>query len=52
MNGEKVLTMHKIHETAIIAPGAELGPGVVVGPYSVIGDDTVLSVYKIGNFLV
>ena len=38
MNGEKVLTMHKIHETAIIAPGAELGPGVVVGPYSVIGE--------------
>ncbi len=27
----------KIHPTAVIAPGAELGADVVVGPYSVIG---------------
>ncbi len=38
MNGEKVLTMHKIHETAIISPGAEIAAGVVIGPYAVIGD--------------
>jgi acyl-[acyl carrier protein]--UDP-N-acetylglucosamine O-acyltransferase len=27
----------KIHETAIIDPGAELGKGVVVGPYTMRG---------------
>lgn len=27
-----------IHETAIIAPGAEIGPNVKIGPYSVIGE--------------
>jgi UDP-N-acetylglucosamine acyltransferase len=29
----------KIHPTAIIEPGAELGEGVQIGPYSVIGPD-------------
>jgi UDP-N-acetylglucosamine acyltransferase len=38
----------KIHATAVISPGAELGKNVVVGPYSVIGaevrigDDTMI----------
>jgi UDP-N-acetylglucosamine acyltransferase len=27
----------RIHPTAVVAPGAELGPGVEVGPYAVIG---------------
>jgi len=27
----------KIHPTAVVAPGAELGTGVVIGPHSVIG---------------
>lgn len=27
----------KIHPTAVVAPGAELGNGVVIGPHSVIG---------------
>ena len=36
-----------IHETAIIAPGAEIGPNVKIGPYSVvrtcqIGEGTVI----------
>ena len=30
-------TPPKIHHSAFIAPGAELGPGVQVGPYAVIG---------------
>ena len=29
----------KIHPTAVIEPGAELGEGVQIGPYSVIGPD-------------
>ena len=29
----------KIHETAIIAPGAQLEEGVEIGPYSIIGAD-------------
>ncbi len=31
------LTLSKIHPSAVIAPGAELGPEVEVGPYAVIG---------------
>ena len=27
----------KIHPTAVIAPGAELGDDVTIGPYAVIG---------------
>lgn len=30
-------TPPKIHPSAVIVPGAELGPGVEVGPYAVIG---------------
>ena len=32
----------KIHPTAVISPGAELGEDVEVGPYAVIGPDVVL----------
>jgi UDP-N-acetylglucosamine acyltransferase len=28
----------RVHATALIDPGAELGRGVVVGPYSIVGD--------------
>ncbi len=31
--------MNKIHETAIIAKGAQIGAGVEVGPYSIIGEN-------------
>src|SRR5574344_1586869 len=34
----KVLKLCKIHETAIVAPGAEIGANVQIGPYSVIGE--------------
>ncbi len=34
----KVLKMCKIHETAIVAPGAQIGANVQIGPYSVIGE--------------
>ena len=27
----------RVHETAIVDPGAELGPGVEVGPYAIVG---------------
>jgi len=37
-----VLTLRKIHETAIIAPGAKLGANVTVGPYAVIDDKVVI----------
>ena len=37
-SAEYVSALHKIHPTAIIAPGAELGPNVTVGPFSVIGE--------------
>jgi UDP-N-acetylglucosamine acyltransferase len=32
----------KIHPTAIVAPGAELGPGVVIGPYCIVEDKVIL----------
>jgi UDP-N-acetylglucosamine acyltransferase len=32
----------KIHPTAVVAPGAELGADVEVGPYSVVGADVVI----------
>lgn len=32
----------EVHETAIVADGAQLGHGVKVGPYAVIGADVVL----------
>ena len=31
-----VTPLHKIHETAIIEKGAEIGKNVVIGPYAVI----------------
>lgn len=34
-----VVPLRKIHETAVIYPGARLGRDVEVGPYSVIGED-------------
>lgn len=35
--------MGKIHPTAIIEPGAELGEGVTVGPYAYVGGEVTLS---------
>ncbi|MBB43248.1 MAG: acyl-[acyl-carrier-protein]--UDP-N-acetylglucosamine O-acyltransferase [Rhodospirillaceae bacterium] len=35
--------MNKIHQTAVIETGAELGDGVEVGPFSVIGPNVSLS---------
>lgn len=32
----------KIHPTAVVDPGAELGDGVVVGPYAIIGPGVVV----------
>ena len=32
----------RIHPTAIVSPGAELGDGVEVGPFSVIEDKVVI----------
>jgi UDP-N-acetylglucosamine acyltransferase len=32
----------RVHATALIDPGAELGRGVVVGPYSIVGDGVVV----------
>ena len=37
-----VTPLHKIHETAIIEKGAEIGKNVVIGPYAVIKHDVVL----------
>ena len=34
-----VTPLHKIHETAIIEKGAEIGKNVVIGPYAVIKHD-------------
>ena len=34
-----VVPLRKIHETAVIYPGARLGRNVEVGPYSVVGED-------------
>jgi UDP-N-acetylglucosamine acyltransferase len=32
----------RIHETAIVEPGARLGEGVEIGPYAIIGKDVVI----------
>ena len=37
-----VTPLRKIHETAIIEKGAEIGKNVVIGPYAVIKHDVVL----------
>ncbi len=34
--------IRKIHETAIIHPGAKIGQDVVIGPYCVIGEDVTI----------
>lgn len=36
-NRDKVVHMAKIHETAIVYPGAKIAPNVEIGPYSIIG---------------
>jgi len=38
--GERAPT--RVHSTALIDPGAELGRGVVVGPYAIVGDGVVV----------
>jgi len=35
----KVVQLRKIHETAVIHPGAELGKDVSIGPYAIIGEN-------------
>ncbi len=43
MKPEKVVvTLRKIHETAVIYPGARLGKDVEIGPYAVIGENVVI----------
>jgi len=37
-SAESVSALDKIHPTAIIAPGAELGPNVTIGPFCIIGE--------------
>lgn len=37
-----VIPLRKIHETAVIYPGARLGRDVEVGPYSVIGENVFI----------
>ena len=32
----------RIHETAVVHPGANLGDGTVVGPYCIVGDEVTL----------
>jgi UDP-N-acetylglucosamine acyltransferase len=36
------LSASRIHPTAIVAPGAEIGADVEIGPYCVIGDSVIL----------
>lgn len=40
--GSAERTEARIHATALVDPGAELGPGVVVGPYTIIGPGVVV----------
>lgn len=37
-----VIPLRKIHETAVIHPGARLGKDVEVGPYAVIGENVLI----------
>lgn len=37
-----VIPLRKIHETAVIHPGARLGKDVEVGPYAVIGENVII----------
>ena len=48
-----VVPLRKIHETAVIYPGARLGRDVEVGPYSVIGENVFIGEgTKIGSHVV
>ena len=48
-----VVPLRKIHETAVIYPGARLGRDVEVGPYSVIGENVFIGDgVKIGSHAV
>ncbi len=48
-----VVPLRKIHETAVIYPGARLGRDVEVGPYSVIGENVFIGEgTKIGAHVV
>ena len=48
-----VVPLRKIHETAVIYPGARLGRDVEVGPYSVIGENVFVGDgSKIGSHVV
>ena len=48
-----VVPLRKIHETAVIYPGARLGRDVEVGPYSVIGENVFIDGgTKIGSHVV
>ena len=48
-----VVPLRKIHETAVIYPGARLGRDVEVGPYSVIGENVFIGDgTKIGSHVV
>ncbi len=42
MKAEKVIALHKIHETAVVHPMARIGKDVVIGPYAVIGENVVI----------
>ena len=41
-NNSTVVPLRKIHDTAVIYPGAKLGKNVEVGPYAVIGENVVI----------
>lgn len=42
MKPEKVVPLRKIHETAVIHPGARIGKDVEIGPYVVIGENVLI----------
>lgn len=42
MKPEKVIPLRKIHETAVIHPGARIGKDVEIGPYAVIGENVII----------
>lgn len=37
-----VIALRKIHETAVIHPGARIGKDVEIGPYAVIGENVII----------
>ena len=43
MKPEKVIvSLRKIHETAVVHPGSRIGKDVEIGPYAVIGENVVI----------